>query len=390
MLILIVVAGCIVAVLAFEYFWHQRARRRIPIRIHVNGIRGKSSVVRLIAAGLREGGIKTWAKVTGTLPNLVDDCGEDVPIIRGSASSIIEQRAVVAAAAGAGVKALVLECMALDPAFQRAEETLLRPTIGVITNVRPDHEEVFGASMLDVALALSNTVPRRGTLVITAGEGYGVLETVAGRKRTRLRMVETEGLPDSLVEGFSYIEHKDNVALALAVCEEVGVSRETAHAGMRKCEGDAGALRVFSLTREGKTLEFVSALAANDPESTAIVYRRVVVEGLPPAPVLVLANSRKDRPLRSLQLGRLLAEIPASRYLLSGNDSEAVMGEAVKAGVPRDSLEVIESDLPEEIVERIFGAAESRSIVFAMGNTAGPGLAVADYFRDMGVVAAAS
>ncbi len=390
MLTLIIVTGIIVAFLAFEYFWHQRARRRIPIRIHVNGIRGKSSVVRLIAAGLREGGIKTWAKVTGTLPNLVDDVGEDVPIIRGSPASIIEQRAVVAEAAAAGVKALVLECMALEPAFQRAEETLFRPTISVITNVRPDHEEVFGASMLDVALALSNTVPRGGTLVTTAGEGSGVLEAAAGRKRTRVRMVDTEGLPDSLVEGFSYIEHKDNVALALAVCEEAGVRRETAHAGMRKCEGDAGALRVFSLTRGGKTLDFVSALAANDPESTAIVYRRVVVEGLPAAPVLVLANSRKDRPLRSLQLGRLLADIPASRYLLSGNDSEAVMTEAVKAGVPKHTFEVIESDLPEEIVERIFSAAESRSIVFAMGNTAGPGLAVADYFRDMGVVAAGS
>lgn len=388
MLTLILVTGVIVAFLAFEYFWHQRARRRISIRVHVNGIRGKSSVVRLIAAGLREGGVKTWAKVTGTLPNLVNDAGDDIPIFRGGPPSIIEQRAVVAEAAAAGVKALVLECMALEPAFQRAEESLYRPTIGVITNVRPDHEEVFGASMLDVALALSNTVPRRGVLVTTAGEGYDVLEAAAERKGTRIRVVETEVLPDSLVEGFSYIEHKENVALALAVCEEAGVPPDIAIAGMRKCEGDAGALRVFSLTRNGKTLDFVSALAANDPESTAIVYRRVIVEGLPPAPVIVFANSRKDRPLRSLQLGRLLAEIPASRYLLSGSDREAVMAEAVRAGVQQEWLEVIESAVPEEIVDRIFAAAETRSIVFAIGNTAGPGLAVADYFRNMGGVAA--
>lgn len=390
MFTLLLVTGVIVAFLAFEYYWHWRARRGIPIRIHVNGIRGKSSVVRLISAGLREGGIRTWAKVTGTLPNLVNELGEDVPIIRGGPPSIIEQRAVVAEAAAAGVQALVLECMALEPAFQRAEESLFRPTIGVITNVRPDHEEVFGASMLDVALALSNTVPSGGTLVTTAGEGYAVLEAAAERKKARVRIVETEDLPDSLVAGFSYIEHKDNVALALAVCEEAGVPPDVALSGMRKCQGDAGALRVFSLTRDGKTLDFVSALAANDPESTAIVYRRVVVEELPDAPVLVLANSRKDRPLRSLQLGRLLAEIPASRYLLSGNDSEAVMAEATRAGVPAESIEVVESDVPEEIVGRIFAAAEGRSIVFAMGNTAGPGLAVAEIFRGMGRVAAGS
>ncbi len=32
---------------------HQNARSKIPIRVHVNGTRGKSSVTRLIAAGLR-------------------------------------------------------------------------------------------------------------------------------------------------------------------------------------------------------------------------------------------------------------------------------------------------------------------------------------------------
>jgi hypothetical protein len=41
-----------------------RAQPAIPVRIHVNGIRGKSSVTRLIAAALREAGIRTVAKTT--------------------------------------------------------------------------------------------------------------------------------------------------------------------------------------------------------------------------------------------------------------------------------------------------------------------------------------
>ena len=48
---------CIAGVL--EYQNHQKSLDSIPIRIHVNGTRGKSSVTRLIAAGLREGKIKT-------------------------------------------------------------------------------------------------------------------------------------------------------------------------------------------------------------------------------------------------------------------------------------------------------------------------------------------
>src|SRR5919204_2705391 len=84
------------AALVIERFRHQRARSRIPVVVHVNGTRGKSSVTRLIAAGLREGGLSTWAKVTGTVPRLVDEYGHDRPIVRHAASSIGEQRAVIA------------------------------------------------------------------------------------------------------------------------------------------------------------------------------------------------------------------------------------------------------------------------------------------------------
>ena len=50
-------------------------RSRIPIRIHINGTRGKSSVTRLVAAGLRKGGIRTIAKTTGTYPRIILEDG---------------------------------------------------------------------------------------------------------------------------------------------------------------------------------------------------------------------------------------------------------------------------------------------------------------------------
>ena len=384
MLTFLFIVFAVVAVLAAESFWHRRSRRKIPIRIHVNGIRGKSSVVRLVAAGLRAGGIRTWAKVTGTLPNLVDDNGIDIPIVRGSSPSIIEQRAVINEAAASGVQALVVECMALEPAFQRAEESLLKPTIGVITNVRLDHQEVFGSSLLDIALALSNTIPNRGLLITTSGEGVAVLRETAVRRRTRTLVVDTEGLPDSLVDGFSYIEHKENVALALAVCQQAGVPGDVALPGMRACPGDPGALRIAYLSRGNKTLHFINALAANDPESTMLLFRRTVVEGDLPGTLLILVNSRKDRPLRSRQLGRLLAELPAERYFLLGDDSSAVLDEALRGGVARQALEKLEVKLAEEVISKLFGAVDGTGIVFAMGNTAGLGLQVAARFTGAG------
>ena len=56
---------------AIEYQLHQKNLKSIPIRIHINGTRGKSSVTRLVGAGLRAGGLKTITKVTGTYPRII-------------------------------------------------------------------------------------------------------------------------------------------------------------------------------------------------------------------------------------------------------------------------------------------------------------------------------
>ena len=60
--ITIVLWAVLVSYFIVEFILHRRVLRRIPVRIHVNGTRGKTSVVRLIAAGLRAGGKKVYAK----------------------------------------------------------------------------------------------------------------------------------------------------------------------------------------------------------------------------------------------------------------------------------------------------------------------------------------
>ena len=66
----LVFALCIAGIL--EHQFHLRSLSHIPLRIHVNGTRGKSSVTRLVAAGLREGGLRTFAKTTGTATSVID------------------------------------------------------------------------------------------------------------------------------------------------------------------------------------------------------------------------------------------------------------------------------------------------------------------------------
>ncbi|MCX6725528.1 MAG: hypothetical protein NTX80_03225 [Candidatus Saccharibacteria bacterium] len=80
-------------------------------RIHVNGIRGKSTVTRLIAASLREGGINTLGKTTGSAARLVIGHRKDMEIPRTEAD-IAEQKQIIDMYKGQGYRAIVFECMA--------------------------------------------------------------------------------------------------------------------------------------------------------------------------------------------------------------------------------------------------------------------------------------
>ena len=172
---LLTIAILIILVIVFlliEYQTHYVYLNSIPVRIHVNGTRGKSSVTRLIAGALREHGLKTFAKTTGTLPRMIMDDGIEYPIYRPAGPNIIEQLRIVALAAKNKADALVIECMALQPKLQSIVALkFVSATHGVITNARADHLDIMGPTEKDVVMALLGTVPTKTTLY-TAEQDY--------------------------------------------------------------------------------------------------------------------------------------------------------------------------------------------------------------------------
>ena len=146
----------------FEYQQHQKYLRSIPIRIHVNGTRGKSSVTRLIGAGLRAGGYNTITKVTGTFPRMILSDGTEVAIHRKEKANILEQLKIVKYCSKQKADVLLIECMALQPEYQRiTEHQMIKATHGVLTNIRMDHLDVMGPRLENVAEALTLTIPKK-------------------------------------------------------------------------------------------------------------------------------------------------------------------------------------------------------------------------------------
>ena len=71
--------------------------KKLPIRVNVNGIRGKSTATRLITGVLDSAGYKVVGKTTGTSPRMIYWNKEDEEVIQrnGLGANIKEQIDVV-------------------------------------------------------------------------------------------------------------------------------------------------------------------------------------------------------------------------------------------------------------------------------------------------------
>lgn len=371
-----------------ELVLHKRRLFSIRYRIHVNGTRGKSSVVRLIAAGLRAGGVVTCAKTTGSTARMILPDGRELPIYRPGGANIIEQRRIVSVAAAHRAEALVIECMALQPHLQAfCELKLIRATHGVVTNARPDHLEVMGPDQRGVARALVGTTPV-GALLYTAEKAeLDVLRVSAIDRKTKLVVVDPgEELGDARAEllgGFRYIEHADNVALALRVCTDLGVERDVAIVGMWKARPDPGALTDRRVHFFGREITFVNGFAANDPVSTEQVWALANRLHEDKKKRIAVFNCRADRPDRSVQLGRAFVNWSAADWVvLMGSGTHLFAEAAARAGLDEAKLVFVEGQSVEDVFERIVGLAGDSAMVMGMGNIGDGGMRLADYFQN--------
>ncbi len=311
--------GLLVILGAAERWRRDRDQAQVPIRVHVNGTRGKSTVTRLIAGALREAGIPTVAKTTGTAARLVLPDGSERPVARRAPANIHEQLWLLREARRLGAHAAVIECMAVDPALQWiSEHEMVGATLGVITNARTDHGEAMGRTRDEVALALAGTVPRRGTVVVIGEPDHSrpIIERAAAAGTRVVPPDAIPGLPESLGTLPGWL--RDDMRIALAATRELGVADDVALRGMQRAAPDPGALASGTLVLGGRSRTYLDATAANDPESLDRLL------GEPPSGRAdgrtFVYNHRADRPDRLREFIRAaLWTRPGDRLIVTGD-----------------------------------------------------------------------
>ncbi|MCM0673439.1 poly-gamma-glutamate synthase PgsB [Micromonospora phytophila] len=353
---------------------HNRNLDKIPDRVLINGIRGKSSITRLCAGALRGGGRVVVAKTTGTAARFIFPDASEEPVHRKfGIANVAEQIGIVRRAAVYHPDALVMECMAVMPALQEVNQSkLIRSNIGVLCNVREDHLAEMGPTLDDVARSLSRSMPVGGVCFTAERDRLAILQQEADRRDCELVAVDPDSVTDREMDGFGWITFKENVAVALAVAERLGVERQSALKGMWEAPPDPGVLSVARVMHGSKRMRFANIFAANDPESTLMNIQQLEDQKLITRPLTMVINCRPDRIERNAQMGDLSGRVRPEKIVLIGEVTKSA-----RTSVPtelQDRIVDIGGKLPpDRLLEGVLAETPADASIVAIGNIHGQG-----------------
>jgi len=363
-----------------EAFFVRSFRRAIPTRVVVMGMRGKSSVVRLIAAGLRGGGHRVLYKTTGSYATVGHPNGDERPVRRRSLPSPLEQRRILYLAKRLEADAAVFEAMSIRAESLRVEVAkILAPQIVALTSFRPDHLN----DLPDPIGAFAEAVPR-GAVVICPSDTPDDLRRRLMERHIPVHAVNPEaGAP--YLSLLPYREWPINLALALEICARLGVPPESALDGMGSVTPDVGVLSAWRVDSPPGTWHVVNGFAANDPDSTKLVLERALERWDRPGGCRVgLLNLREDRGDRT---GQWTSALSRETWPF---DTLAVVG-AVPWSVKRhlrralgERLLIVRSSDPGRILTEIASNHPEGGFLFGFGNMGGAGIRLVEWWSREG------
>ena len=353
---------------------HQKNIESLPVRVNINGIRGKSTVTRLITGILKESGLKTVGKTTGTQARMIYWFTEEEKPIkrRPEGPNIREQKMVVQETADLEADALVSECMAVNPDYQIIfQEQMLQANIGVIVNVLEDHMDVMGPTLDEIAEAFTATIPYNGKLIISESPYVDFFKKVAEERNTEVIVARNSDISEDFLKKFEYMVFPENAALAMAVAEALEIDEKTAYKGMLNAQADPGAMRILPLGSQQAPSYFVNGFAANDASSTLNIWKRVMDLGYPSDKPAVIMNCREDRVERTEQFARdVLPHIEMDTLVLIGETTGPIRDAYEEGLIKANHLIDLEGKNTTQIIQSIQKLFEGR-VIYGVGNIHG-------------------
>ena len=275
---------------------HKRRLKKIPVRIHVNGTRGKSLLTRILAEIFAVGGKRVAAKVTGERPMVFYPSTGWQEWPRRGLPRIREQIRFVKEAGDRGIESVIVENMAVSPEIlDVSEREIVRSGLSIFTNFRVDHQEQSGESVEKVTQVLSNALPRSGRAMLPEYESTDCFLRAARARKSEVIQTGADRLFRDQLGIF-----EDTAGLVKSICELYRLPSyqiKGALSDSYRFLVEDGFL--IPLPGNGKR-QFINLFSCNDVESSRKLVREMVDRNRIRLPYGIVLACREDRPLRSM------------------------------------------------------------------------------------------
>lgn len=362
-----------------ENLFHQRNLKRIPIRILVNGTRGKTSVCRILHKVLNDNGIRTLGRTTGSEAVILYPDGSFKNIIRKRNARILEMIPFIRLAVSDKVQCIVTECMAVQPENQAVmARYLIRPTHVLITNSYVDHVAEMGWNKNDVIWALSKSIPSNAMVYATDVEYNG-----CGSRFTHV------DVKDFNVSESSIPVHNENICLCTTFLANFEIKEEAVIRALPNVTPDKGLAKNFC-NLHGAV--FIPSFAVND---LTCMKRSLIEESKFGRNLYLVFNNRRDREYRILLFAQAVSEyLSESNTNCKGDSGVGIKGIFCIGDYPKKVASYIQrktgvnskSASVSEVFD-FFCSADAPLTMLALGNIKGDGERLLDKLseKDLGM-----
>ena len=358
---------------------HRANIARLPLRISINGSRGKSTVTRLLTGALAAAGYRPFGKTTGTEARLILGwSGEELDIHRRpEGPNIGEQRDVMAQAVREGADVMVSECMAVNPEYQGTfHRELLDANVLVITNALDDHLDEMGPTQEDVADVFASTFPKNGIVAVTPSNHLARFEAAADEHESKLLVANPDEIDELELAEFAHLVLPQHVALTLAITRHLGIEDNVALRGMIDAPADPFATRLLPIGDPSDPALFVNAFPANDPVSTIGVFDHVRTLGYPETGMTVIMNCRDDRISRTqLFATDVLPHLPIHTLIVTGSATRPVLRAVRDGQIAVTRVHDLTGASATDVVKAL-GDTPRHNVVMGVGNLHGGGVEI--------------
>ncbi len=273
-------------------------------RILVTGSRGKSSVVCLLHCAFQAMGKQAYARITGIVPRELGPGGSKT-IMRSAPAHVEEMRWWLGQLPTA-TDTIIMENSAITPELQDLAGLWLQPNITVLTNIQPDHQEVWGPTTTSATDVLVKGLPKKGLVVLPAKlktDQY-LLSLLQSRN-----CLPVYAIPSPYAEkGYK----ADNMGLALAAIEQFQIATDQAQQAMLHIQPDRYDFHVLNYAGA----KLAMAFAANDISSTRRLFKSL---SWSKEETRLIYNHRADRPERFKSFLHWLIHSPWREVLIIGD-----------------------------------------------------------------------